>query len=76
MPPNSHADVAFVSFSKNSGVLSVGVLVIRAPLIGVHISAPDFWKLSCLWNRKPFERVGGTRIGVGLRTVAWSSILR
>ena len=29
----------------NSGVLFVGVLVIRALLFGVCIRAPDFWKL-------------------------------
>ena len=25
-----------------------GVLIIRALLVGVHIRAPDFWKLSCV----------------------------
>ena len=31
--------------SVNAGVSLVGVLIIRALLIGVYIETPDFWKL-------------------------------
>ena len=34
-----------MAVSIDWGVLFVGVLVRRAPLFGVHIKAPDFWKL-------------------------------
>ena len=53
------------AFFCKLGVLLVGVLAIRALLLGVHSRAPDFWKLPhklqlMLWIVGPYQ--GGRRV--------------
>ena len=40
------------------GVVLVGLLAIRALLLGVYIGAPDFWKLPCWLQQLPVSLSG------------------